>query len=257
MVTATHLEARAHAFLTLGYSYFHIQDHGAAIASMEQAYQLHGDLANERGQIDARIALGLISRSLPDPHKAKAEPYLEESLTRARAIQYQVGIYRALHFLAGWSLDQGELARAESLLAQSLPLAREQGDLWSQGFMLNDLARIRFVQGDYARAESLYRETLTTHTQLGRISAIQHSFIGLACLAIAMGKPVERAATLFGAAEAICNSLGAPLDITAISHDDRYAAYVQEHRAEPAFASAWAKGWAMPLEEAVAYALHS
>jgi predicted ATPase/DNA-binding CsgD family transcriptional regulator len=254
VATATHLEARANLLVTLGYSHLHVNDHRAASARLEQAYQLHRELANERGQIDARIAMGLLSRSLPDPHSAVL--YLEESLKRARAIQYHLGTYRALHFLAGWYLDQGDLAHAESLLAQSLTLAREQGDLWSQGFMLIDLARIRFARGDYAGAESLLRETLITHAQLGRIFAIQDSFVGLACLAIAMGEHVERIATLFGAAEAVCHSLGTEFNIAAITRDAQYAAYVQEHRAGPAFASAWAKGRAMQLEEAVDYALH-
>lgn len=253
MVTAAHLEARANVLVTLGYSHFHIGDHRAAIGRFEQAYELHRELANEPGQIDARIAMGLVSRSLPD--SSDAAPFLEESLTRARAIGYHLGAYRALHFLAGWHLDQGDLARAEAFLAQSLPLAREQGDLWSQGFMLLDLARIRFLQGDHAGAESLYRETLSTHARLGRIFAVQDSLVGLGCLAIAAGKPEEQIATLFGAAEAVCNSLGAALDITAIIRDEQYAAYVRERRAEPAFASAWARGLAMELEEAVAYAL--
>ncbi len=159
--------------------------------------------------------------------------------------------------MAGWYLNQGDLARAQALLAQSLPLAREQGDLWGQGFMLIDLARIKFVQGDYAGAESLYHETLATHTQLGQIFAIRDSFVGLACVAIATRQSVERTAKLLGAAEALSNSLGSELDITAIMHDDQYAAYVQEHRAEPAFASAWAKGRAMQPEEAVDYALQA
>ena len=254
MVTSTHLQARANLLLTLGYSHFHINEHRAALTKLEQAYQLQRELANERGQIDVLIAMGLISRALPEPHKAV--PYLEESLTRARAIQYHQGMYRALHFLAGWHLDQGDLARAETLLAQSVPLAREQSDRWSLGFMLLDLARIRLEQGDYTGAEGLYREALVTHTQLGRIFAIQDSLVGLACLAIALGKPLERVATLFGAAEAVCNSLGAELDIAATIRDDRYAAYVRGHQTDPAFASAWAKGRGMPLEAAVDYALY-
>jgi predicted ATPase/DNA-binding CsgD family transcriptional regulator len=254
-VMPAHLKSRANVLLTLGYSHFHIAEHHGAIARFEQAYELQRELANERGQIDARIAIGLVSRSLPDTRNAV--PYLEESLTRARAIQYHFGTYRALHFLAGWHLDQGDLACAEVLLGQSLPLAREQGDLWSQGFMLLDLARVRFVRGDYAGAESAYRETLTTHAPLGRIFAIQNSFVGLGCLAIATHEPAKRIATLFGVAEAICQGLGTNLDITAIMRDEQYAAYVQERRGESAFASAWANGAAMGLEEAIEYALQS
>jgi predicted ATPase/DNA-binding XRE family transcriptional regulator len=253
MVTATHLTARANVLITLGFSHYHVRDFDRAIATCEQAYQIHSTLANEQGQVDARIALGLISRSLPDPRNAAQ--LLEESLARARAIQYRYGTYRALHFLGGWYLRQGDFALAEAFLAQSLPLAREQGDLWAQGFMLIDLARIKFVQGDYVGAQGLYRETLTMHAQLGQIFAIRDSFVGLACVAIAMRTSVELIATLLGAAKALSTSLGSDLDITAIMHDDQYAAYVQEHRAAPVFASAWARGRTMQPTDAVEYAL--
>lgn len=253
MSTAAQLKARANVLITLGFSYFHVNDLKTAIATCEQAYQLHTTLANEQGQIDALIALGLISRSLPDPRAAPR--FLDDALQRARALQYHYGTYRALHFLAGWYVNQGDLARAEALLAQCLPLAREQGDLWAQGFMLLDLARIKFVQGDYGGAQCLYHETLATHSQLGQIFAIRDSFVGLACVAIAVHAADERAPRLLGAAEALSNGLGSVLDIAAIIYDDRYAAYVQAHRAEPGFASAWAHGQAMQLEAAIAYAL--
>ena len=147
-----------------------------------------------------------------------------------------------------------KLKLAEVLLAQSLPLAREQGDIWAQGFMYIDLAQIKFAQGDYMSAQRLYQETLNMHAQLGQIFAIRDSFVGLACVAIAMHASIERIAILLGAAKALSTSLGSDLDITAIMHDERYETYVQEHHTEATFASAWAKGQAMPIKDAIAYA---
>ncbi len=252
-VTPTHLAARASAVSAFGYTLFNSYQRTAAFAQFEHAYALYQALGNERGQVDARISMGFASRFLPDSQHVV--PYLEESFARARTINYPRGMYRALHFLAGWYLDHHDLARAEALIGQSLPLAREQGDLWAQGFMLVDLARMKFVQGEYAGARTLYVETLRTQAQLRHNLAIQDSLVGLACVAVVTDTPTAYAATLFGAAEALCERMGIALDIAAIMHDEHYAAYVGERRrTDAAFATAWATGRAMSMEQAMTFA---
>jgi hypothetical protein len=64
----------------------------------------------------------------------------------------------------------------------------------------------------------------------------------------------ERAARLFGAAEALREALGAPLPPVERAHYDRSIATVRAALGEKAFAAAWTAGRAMPLEAAVARA---
>jgi hypothetical protein len=62
-------------------------------------------------------------------------------------------------------------------------------------------------------------------------------------------------ARLFGAAEALRELIGKPLTRVQIATHDRDVATVK-HQLDPAsFATAWAEGRAMTLEQAVAYAL--
>jgi hypothetical protein len=77
---------------------------------------------------------------------------------------------------------------------------------------------------------------------------------GLAALAVALAQP-ERAARLFGAAEALREAMGTPLPPAERGAHDRSVAAVRATMGDAAFAVAWAAGRVMSLEEAVALAL--
>jgi hypothetical protein len=62
----------------------------------------------------------------------------------------------------------------------------------------------------------------------------------------------ERAARLFGAAEALREALGAPLPPVERAHYDRSVAATRAALGEEAFAAAWAEGRALSLEQAIA-----
>jgi hypothetical protein len=65
----------------------------------------------------------------------------------------------------------------------------------------------------------------------------------------------ERAARLFGAAEALREAIGTPLPPADRAEHDRSVAAVRTALGEEAFAAAWAEGRALTLEHAVAFAL--
>ena len=76
----------------------------------------------------------------------------------------------------------------------------------------------------------------------------------LGSLANAQGKP-ERAARLFGAAEALREAAGAPMPPIERGDYEREVTDVLDALGEDTFTAAWAAGRAMPLEQAIAYAL--
>jgi hypothetical protein len=77
---------------------------------------------------------------------------------------------------------------------------------------------------------------------------------GLAAVAVAQAQS-ERAARLFGAAEGLREAMGAPLPSADRAEHDRSVTAAHTALGKAAFASAWAEGRAMPLEEAVRVAL--
>jgi hypothetical protein len=77
---------------------------------------------------------------------------------------------------------------------------------------------------------------------------------GFACVAGARGD-VERAARLWGAAQALHETKGILRDLDFLAEADARISAVRSGMGEEAWEAAWRSGRAMTLEEAVSYAL--
>jgi len=146
---------------------------------------------------------------------------------------------------------QGNAVRAEALEQVALALWREVGHYLSTLPRLN-LAYLALQRGDVAQARVLLAESfpIEREQQLWRwwIPWWLAAFASLA----ATQDQAERAARLFGAAEA----LGGASPVPAHRRESaRHVATVRAQLDEGAFAAAWAAGQAMTLEQAVAEAL--
>src|SRR5262249_25109293 len=120
---------------------------------------------------------------------------------------------------------------------------------------LNNLGKIAREQGDTRTARALHRESLEIRRELGDKGGFPWSLEAFARLA-APGEPA-RAARLWGAAEALRDSLGLPLPRNEREEYDRSVAAVREALSQEAFAKAWAAGRTMPVEKAIHYALET
>ena len=90
--------------------------------------------------------------------------------------------------------------------------------------------------------------------ELGDRRALAGCWEGLARVAGALGQP-GRAAWLFGAAEVLRDTLGAPLAPADRADNEREIAAARAVLGEEAFAAAWAEGRALSLDGAIKYAL--
>jgi hypothetical protein len=97
-------------------------------------------------------------------------------------------------------------------------------------------------------------EALGLRRQIQTRESLAESLGGFAELAAAEGDPA-RAATLYGAAMGLHDSLGAPLAENERAGYDRELAALRVALEEPGFDSAWAKGRAMTVEQAISYVL--
>jgi hypothetical protein len=91
---------------------------------------------------------------------------------------------------------------------------------------------------------------------IGNKAAVAGCLDGLAQIAAAEGRP-ERAARLFGAADAITNSTGEAVPLANRAEYAQIAEGVRDSLGKEAFEAAWDEGQAMSLEEAVAYGLEA
>jgi hypothetical protein len=110
------------------------------------------------------------------------------------------------------------------------------------------------LQDDLGRAAGLYRESLSLSWDTGMNPLIQMALEGSACLAGAQGE-AERAARLWGAAQALHEDKVMPRDLDFLAAADARISAVRSGMGEEAWEEAWRKGRAMTLDEAVSYAL--
>src|SRR5205085_2452163 len=90
--------------------------------------------------------------------------------------------------------------------------------------------------------------------ELGEKRIMTHHLDRLAGMAVMQGHP-ERAARLYGACAAQLQEQGTRLPPSNQADHDRLIALVHRQLADAQFATCWAEGQALSMEQAVAYAL--
>src|SRR5437764_1131383 len=116
------------------------------------------------------------------------------------------------------------------------------------------------MQGDYELAGSLFSQALASLRDFDDKSLMLACLGGLATIAASLGSEqgqARRAARLFGAEESLREALGTPLPPSDQDEYNRYVARVRSELDNSTFATAWAEGRAMTLEQIVSYSLAS
>jgi tetratricopeptide (TPR) repeat protein len=170
----------------------------------------------------------------------------EGSLALAREATNPVLTSGVLGLLAGLLASRGERERAAGLFDEALTLARGAGDRWHLSNIYVQLAEAEFVAGHNDRAEEMGREGLGFAMEVGHRFHLLKALLLLAEIARARGDP-QRDAMLLGAAERFAETF-APGPVPGARFD------WETVKALPGYSSAWAKGRALTLEQAVAYA---
>ncbi len=183
-----------------------------------------------------------------------AIPYLEESQRLWDAAGDRGGVALSLDSLGRVARLRGDYTAARGFLEASLAIRREIGDRGSIAETTKALAWVARGQKDHAEARSLAREALTIFRQQDDKQEIAESLELLAACAAAQNQP-DRAARLFGSAEALRETIGAPLPPASRPDYEQGVAATRSALDVQAFAAAWAEGQAMTREQAVAYAL--
>jgi tetratricopeptide (TPR) repeat protein len=178
----------------------------------------------------------------------------EEALRVLRELGEGGNAGQALDVLALAAMGEGDLARARALMAERLAAAAAAGQWRAAGFCLTRLGRVARLEGDLAEARRRLAAGLPRSRDAGDRPNILASLDEWAGLAAAERQPV-RAARLFGAAQALLDAAGLARPPHLRATYGRDLAATRAALGPEAFAVAWAAGEAMPLEQAVAYAL--
>ncbi|MFL5801446.1 MAG: ATP-binding protein, partial [Roseiflexaceae bacterium] len=227
-------------------------DFVAARVLLEDSLALFQDLGNRWDIAFALSRLGDIDLYLGD--YARAVAALEASLTLARQVGDHVVLGYVLLSLGSAAHLQGDDVRAAACYEESLALFRALGHTWGVAAVLHALSYVLRAQGDNARAIACFSESLTRYWKMGHKEGTSLCLNGLAGVAGEMGQPV-RAARLFGAAEALRETIGLSQQSDERATYDRTVAALRAQLDAAAFAAAWAAGRALTVEQAIAEAL--
>lgn len=288
----TDLATRVKALFAAGELSFFLEDLTRARSCAEEGLTICRTLGDTRGMADALLGLGHIARQFGELDEAEAYlaegialarsthdawnlPLLEEALGTLRLHRGDLGGAEALfirtlraHQLAGNSRgeaailsslaevarERGDTESAIALLEDSLVIVRRLRDAYAIAADLYSLGVVITHVGDYSRAEATLRESLTVSREHRLDANVAGVLRALASLATAMGNP-ERAARLYGAVEAFCDTVGVAYPDPS---DDVIADGELTARAvlgDAAFAAARAQGRGWSTDQAVAEAL--
>jgi predicted ATPase/class 3 adenylate cyclase len=213
----------------------------------EESLAMYRQLGNKRGiAICLRQSAGWLFCAQGDQATIRAR--LEESLAISRELGDKHGM--AFYFwISGYvAFSQGETVTAQTLEVQSLALWQEMGDRWNAILPSIVLGRIKADQGDFAAALAYYEASLTSVRELNDYWLTAIYLEGWAMVVVAQGERAW-AARLWGASESLRKRCGAPLTPFERDAYEPAVAAVHTHLGEQAFASAWAEGWTMTLEQ--------
>ncbi len=186
----------------------------------------------------------------------RAYAMFEESLSLSRQVNVLWHHTASTLLMLGLVAEaQKDYERAWIFDAESLATYRQLGEPWGEALILGNSAAIRMEQGKYQEAYNLVCQALHINCQLGCKRNIAGLLDQLACLANLEQGDHQRAARLMGAAEALRDSISAPVEPLNRRRHDEIMARVRASLDESAFAAAWAEGRLMTLEQAVEDAL--
>jgi predicted ATPase/DNA-binding XRE family transcriptional regulator len=236
----------------LGHVASHRGEYAEAHGYYEQSLQIERRLGNEAEIAYVLTNLGGLARNRGEAVEAAA--LLSESLALSRRLGDREVTARAPHHLGMVAYDQGDLATAGSLYEQDLAIERELGHRQNIAVSLLCLCDVAIEQGDHKGAARLAMEALGSLRESRDARLIAYCLEGLAGAAAGTERE-ERAARLYGAAQALFKSTGIIFSSTDAESDERRLAPVRARLGEVRWARAHGEGCAMGLEEAVEYAL--
>jgi predicted ATPase/class 3 adenylate cyclase len=228
------------------------RDLASARPLYEESLTIYREIGNKQGLANALNGMGVVVSLQGD--FALASSLYEESLAIYRELGTRAGIAATVSNLGGMALDQGDYTAARSLFEEGLMLHRELGNKQNIALTLRNLANVADVLGDSASARSLYQESLPYQREIGHAWGIAVTLQALASLAVKQEK-WQISARLWGASLTLREDLGSPLTSDGARTKERDFAAIETALGQPAFKVALEEGRAMPLEQAVEYAL--
>jgi non-specific serine/threonine protein kinase len=228
-------------------------DYGATRAFSDAAVALDDpELGTDRWAVAfASFLLGNLA--LFDGKTAEAKDRFERAVAMARAAG--AAHITGLVLLGPKTIarEAGDYEAAMELMEESVALLRPRGK-WMLATALANVCDSALCLGRVDQAEKAGGEGVVCAHETGDTRGMSWCLAVLACAAVA-GKRPNRAARLWGAAEGLSESIGAPLPPFIRDVAELALSAVRRELGDERFAAAWTEGRQLTRDAAVAYAL--
>ncbi|HEX6045400.1 MAG TPA: protein kinase [Pyrinomonadaceae bacterium] len=178
----------------------------------------------------------------------------KEYVDIARELGFPARLSVALGCLGEVARMTGDLHAASAYYEEALNVAGWHVRSDTNAITLANLGGVSLEKGDYTAASGYYRQSLEIVAELENSLWAAVAINGLASIALHTGDQ-DKAALLAGAAEALCEVAGTPLETWEQSLRDRYVSALRSTLDAARLDREWARGRTMTLRDAAAAAL--
>ena len=231
---------------------FQQRDQQNARANFEQSLSISRRLKDGQGIVRALTGLARVALRQGDYPSVRGRA--EEALATARSTGNRRDLTGPVHLLAAVSRMEKDYPRAREFYQESAELGRSLGDERLVAMETINLGSVEFLAENFDEAARYYVDGLKKAHALRNTYLLSPSLIGLGAISAVRGEG-GRAATLLAAGQALVEATGGVLDPDDQPLFDQGVAKARKATDEKTFTAAWAEGRAMPLEQAIEFAL--
>jgi tetratricopeptide (TPR) repeat protein len=223
-------------------------EYAAAHALQTDGLKVSQELGDKLLIAEMLLSLGIVAEDYPTARSL----FVESLVIRRELGTYWVPI--ALNCLGSVTARHGDYAAARSLHDEALSICQQLGARDGIAQSLGGLADVAHLNGDDARALPLYRQSLRMWWELGEKPELLSPLEHVATVLMTRGQQ-DRAVRIWGAAQAFRSMIGHPRRAYEADEYERQINAARAALGEKSFASVWAEGQVMGVDQAIAYAL--
>jgi len=177
-----------------------------------------------------------------------------ESLALRQELGDKRGVAQCLGMQADAAIKSRSYEAAQLALTEAVAIARALEDRWLMANLLGSSADVAIALTNYHTATNFVREAIKLINELQDRLGLATMLYRLARILVSQGQPTA-AAILHGAEEALRKTIGSTLPPDYLAAHNELVASLQAAQNKAAYATAWAEGQAMSLDEVIAHAL--
>ena len=222
----------------------------SALTLLKQSLSLYNELGDPWGIARASQFLGMLYMKQGDYKNARF--YFDQHLKNDERLRFMDGVLVAFTNFGKLYRLQGDYSQAEQYYIKSLAICHEYGSKLDTGINLYNLGLLALHQNNFPQALHNFISYFELARTTDEKTAAHNLFIGLAAVAGGTDQP-ERTAKLYGAAQE------AEVRFSAFDRAgfDRLIQMARDQLGAETFTTLQAGGRALPLKEAITFALEN